>query len=111
MPFASPFGSFGRPILAFFCAKIPRLLQDCGPYRVLGRFNRMEMQHRYVAYWFLRIVSLMRPCVNPVCGGVSRQLEYLYNSLPNRLPIKSLFYWHALNVLRFDPMKPSNNIL
>jgi hypothetical protein len=43
LPFAAPLGSLGRPILAFFCAKVSRLLHDCGSYRVLRRFNGVQM--------------------------------------------------------------------
>jgi hypothetical protein len=41
LPLASPFGSLGRPILAFFCAKVFRLLHDCGSYSVLSRLDGM----------------------------------------------------------------------
>lgn len=64
LPFAAPFGSLGRPILAFFCAKVFRLLHDCSPYRVLSRFNGVKTQHGYVPNRFVWVVSLMRPCVN-----------------------------------------------
>jgi len=46
----------------------------------------------------LRIVGLMRPCVNPVRCGMTRQVEYLDNPLPNRLALKNFFHWHAFNV-------------
>jgi hypothetical protein len=34
LPFASPFGSLGRPILAFFWAKASRLLNNGCSYRI-----------------------------------------------------------------------------
>jgi hypothetical protein len=72
LPFASPFGSLGRPILAFFCAKVSRFLQDRCSHRILGRFDRMEMQHCDVPHWFIQIVSFVRPRINSVCRSVSR---------------------------------------
>jgi hypothetical protein len=70
LPFASPFGSLGRPILAFFCAKVLCLLHDCGSYRILSRFNGMKMEHRDVSNWFVWIVCLMRPRIDSVRRGV-----------------------------------------
>jgi hypothetical protein len=73
LPFAAPFGSLGRPILAFFCAKVPSLLHDRGFYDILSRFNGMKVQHCNMPNRFVWVIGFMRPCVNPVRRRMARK--------------------------------------
>jgi len=68
-PFASPFGSLGRPtLLAFFgWGKGSELLHNCSAHSVSRRLDGMRMQNRKVTPGFRRIVSFVRPSVNERC--------------------------------------------
>ena len=109
LPFASPLGSLGRPILAFRL-KIPRLLQDYGSYCILSRFDWMEMQHRDVAHWLLRVIGFMRPRIGSICFWMPMQIEYLNDSFPYRLALKRFFHWYAFNMRSFCAMQSPDHV-
>src|SRR5256885_16265070 len=108
-PFAWPFGSLGRPILAFRF-KLPRLLQDHGPYCILSRFDWMEMQYRNVSHWLLRVIGFVRPSIDSGCFRMPMQVEHLDDSFPYRLALEFLLYGHALNVHRFRAMQSPDHV-
>ncbi len=70
----------------------------------------MNMEHGHMAARLLRIVGIVRPCVNLRRFRMTVKLENFYDAFPYRFPLKCLFHWHALDVLRFDAMPPSNHI-
>src|ERR1035441_4859882 len=70
----------------------------------------MEMEHRYMPHWFLWIVGLVRPRVNPVRRGVPCQLEYLDNPFPNSLALECLFDWHTFNVRSLSAVQSADYV-
>jgi hypothetical protein len=88
-PFASPFGSFGRPIFALICfAMFPELLNDCCLYGSLGRNNGRDVQDGYVALGTRRIVRLVNPSIDPIGLWTPLEAEDLDNTIPDRFPLK-----------------------
>ena len=99
-PLASPFGSFGRPtLLALLCwLKASKLLYDCCFYRVLCALDGMRVQYGDMTPWMLRIVSIMRPRIDPERCGMAFEIEYLDNPFPHRFSLECFLHWNAFNV-------------
>jgi hypothetical protein len=102
-PFASPFGSLGRPIFfgLFGWLKIPRLLQDCRSNRVLCGFNRVQVKNRNMANGLIRVVGLMCPSIDPMGRRMPFQIEYFHQPFPHRMPLERFFDRDAFNVRCF----------
>src|SRR2546426_9910357 len=67
------------------------------------------MQHRNVAYWFLRVIGFVGPSINSRRLRMPVQIEYLNDSFPYRLALKRFFHRHAFNMGRFHAMQFSNH--
>src|SRR2546425_4667913 len=70
----------------------------------------MEMQHRDVAHWLLRVIGFVRPCVGSSCFRMPMQIEYFNDSFPHRLALEFLLYGHALNVHSFRAMQSADYV-
>src|SRR6185437_2299331 len=68
------------------------------------------MQHGHMLARLLRVVCIVRPCVNLWRFRMADQLEYFYDSIPNSLALKHFFYGHTLNMLGFDTMQATNYV-
>jgi hypothetical protein len=86
-PLASPFGSFGRPILAFF-ARFPELLNDCRLHGCPGRYNRRDVQYGYVALWLVWIFRLVNPCIDTICLWMPLQTKDFHDPIPYRFALE-----------------------
>jgi hypothetical protein len=65
--FASPFGSFGRPIFGLVCfAMFREILNDNGLDGGLWGYDGWDMQHGNVALRVRWIVRLVNPGIHPV---------------------------------------------
>jgi hypothetical protein len=62
LPFASPFGSLGRPILAFFCAKASKLLYECFSNCCRRRGDRRYVQRLQSKSCILESIIFVQPC-------------------------------------------------
>jgi hypothetical protein len=105
-PFASPFGSLGRPTLALFGNA--KLLYDCGSDCGSRGIHWRNVQHSDMAFFLA--FRIVRPCVNALCSWVILQIENLHDSFPYRAALKDFFDSHALNVLCLDSVQPSNHV-
>src|SRR5579863_3107448 len=70
----------------------------------------MLVENCYVTARVSRIVGSMRPGIHPVRCRMARNVEYLYNSLPHRLPLKFFFHGNAINVDRVCIVQPPDNL-
>jgi hypothetical protein len=70
----------------------------------------MAVQHGYVAFRFLRVVSIVRPGVNPLRFRAATQIKNLHNTFPYRSPLERFFHWHTLNMRSFSAMQASDYV-
>jgi hypothetical protein len=102
---ACPFAILGRPtFLAFGWLNVSKLLNDGRSHGLSSGSDWVTVQNGHVAPGRFWIVGIVPPSVDPACRRMSMQLEYLYDAIPDRLSLKSLFHWNAFNVSRLSFM-------
>jgi hypothetical protein len=57
-----------------------------------------------------RVISVMRPSIGSVRRRMTLQIEDLHNALPNRLALKCLFHWHALDMRSVRSMQTADYV-
>jgi len=60
--------------------------------------------------WFLRVVCIVRPGIDPVCLWVSVQLKDFNDSFPNCFPLMDFFYGYALQMRSLSPVQMADYV-
>jgi len=109
-PFASPFGSFGRPALRLLFIHPSILINYCRFHGFLSRGNRPKVQDRYMPLWSLWILCFVRPRIDSFRSGMATQIEHFNYAFPYGHPFKYFFDRDAFDVGSLSTMKMPNYI-
>jgi len=60
--------------------------------------------------WLLRVIRIVRPCIEPRGARMADQIEYFYNTVPYRAALEHFLDWYAFHVLRLDAVQLSDYV-